>query len=75
MERNGKSRALICFVLCMIMALPVYFSSAVAVKAAEQQTIIIGTNAEYSPFEYLDDNEILQVLITIFWRRSPRKKT
>ena len=40
----------------MIMALPVYFSSAVAVKAAEQQTIIIGTNAEYSPFEYLDDN-------------------
>ena len=69
MGRNGKSRALICFVLCMIMALPVYFSSAVAVKAAEQQTIIIGTNAEYSPFEYL------QVLITIFWRRSPRKKT
>ena len=56
MGRNGKSRALICFVLCMIMALPVYFSSAVAVKAAEQQTIIIGTNAEYSPFEYLDDN-------------------
>ena len=38
------------------MALPVYFSSAVAVKAAEQQTIVIGTNAEYSPFEYLDDN-------------------
>ena len=56
MGRNGKSRALICFVLCMIMALPVYFSSAVAVKAAEQQTIVIGTNAEYSPFEYLDDN-------------------
>ena len=56
MGRNGKSRALICFVLCMIMALPVYFSSAVAVKAAEQQTIIIGTNAEYSPFEYLDDD-------------------
>lgn len=56
MGRNGKSRALICFVLCMIMALPIYFSSAVAVKAAEQQTIIIGTNAEYSPFEYLDDN-------------------
>ena len=54
MGRNGKSRALICFVLCMIMALPVYFSSAVAVKAAEQQTIVIGTNAEYSPFEYLD---------------------
>ena len=51
MGRNGKSRALICFVLCMIMALPVYFSSAVAVKAAEQQTIIIGTNAEYSTFE------------------------
>lgn len=69
MGRNGKSRALICFVLCMIMALPVYFSSAVAIKAAEQQTIIIGTNAEYSPFEYLDDVEILQVLITIFWRR------
>ena len=75
MGRNGKSRALICFVLCMIMALPVYFSSAVAVKAAEQQTIIIGTNAEYSPFEYLDDNGNIQVLITIFWRRSPRKKT
>ena len=56
MGRNGKSRALICFVLCMIMALPVYFSSAVAVKAAEKQTIVIGTNAEYSPFEYLDDN-------------------
>ena len=56
MGRNGKSRALICFVLCMIMALPVYFSSAVAVKAADQQPIIIGTNAEYSPFEYLDDN-------------------
>ena len=56
MGRNGKSRALICFVLCMIMALPIYFSSAVAVKAAEQQTIIIGTNAEYSPFEYLDDD-------------------
>mgnify|MGYP000638675527 FL=1 len=56
MGRNGKSRALICFVLCMIMALPVYLSSAVAVKAAEQQTIVIGTNAEYSPFEYLDDN-------------------
>ena len=35
MGRNGKSRALICFVLCMIMALPVYFSSAVAVKAAD----------------------------------------
>lgn len=75
MGRNGKSRALICFVLCMIMALPVYFSSAVAVKAAEQQTIVIGTNAEYSPFEYLMIMEILQVLITIFWRRSPRKKT
>ena len=29
----------------------------VAVKAAEQQTIIIGNeNAEYSPFEYLDDD-------------------
>ena len=56
MRRYGKSRALICFVMCMIMALPVYFSSAVAVKAAEQQTIIVGTNAEYSPFEYLDDD-------------------
>ena len=56
MRRNGKSRALICFVLCMIMALPVYFSSTVTVKAAEQQTIIVGTNAEYSPFEYLDDD-------------------
>lgn len=56
MRRYGKSRALICFVMCMIMALPVYFSSAAAVKAAEQQTIIVGTNAEYSPFEYLDDD-------------------
>ena len=56
MRRYGKSRAFICFVMCMIMALPVYFSSAVAVKAAEQQTIIVGTNAEYSPFEYLDDD-------------------
>ena len=34
MRRYGKSRAFICFVMCMIMALPVYFSSAVAVKAA-----------------------------------------
>ena len=56
MERNGKSRALICFVLCMIMALPVYFGSTVPVRAADQQTIIVGTNAEYSPFEYLDDD-------------------
>ena len=56
MERNGKSRVLICFVLCMIMALPVYFGSTVPVRAADQQTIIVGTNAEYSPFEYLDDN-------------------
>ena len=56
MERNGKSRARICFVLCMIMALPVYFGSTVPVRAADQQTIIVGTNAEYSPFEYLDDN-------------------
>ena len=45
MGRNGKSRALICFVLCMIMDLPVYFSSVVAAKAAEQQTMVIGTNA------------------------------
>ena len=26
------------------------------VRAADQQTIIVGTNAEYSPFEYLDDD-------------------
>ena len=56
MKYKGKGRIVLCFLLCMLMALPVGIGSAAAVKAAEQQTIIIGTNAEYSPFEYLDDN-------------------
>ena len=51
MKYKGKGRIVLCFLLCMLMALPVGIGSAAAVKAAEQQTIIIGTNAEYSPFE------------------------
>ena len=72
MKYKGKGRIVLCFLLCMLMALPVGIGSAAAVKAAEQQTIIIGTNAEYSPFEYL---EISLVLIMIFWRPLPEKKT
>ena len=75
MKYKGKGRIVLCFLLCMLMALPVGIGSAAAVKAAEQQTIIIGTNAEYSPFEYLDDTEISLVLIMIFWRPLPEKKT
>ena len=54
MKQKKRSNALLCFLLCAVMVVPVLVGSICTVKAAEQQTIIIGTNAEYSPFEYLD---------------------
>ncbi len=42
--------------ITLIFAILIFMSCIADVYANEKQTIVVGTNAEYAPFEYLDEN-------------------
>lgn len=51
MKNANRSRNRILLLLIMILA----GTAALRVQASEQSSVVVGTNAEYAPFEYLDE--------------------
>lgn len=70
--------------LIAVLAITGLLSTGITVYAEPQQTITVGTNAEYAPFEYLDSNgaltgfdiDLMEAIakeenVTIDWRDMP----
>lgn len=82
MERNRK---IIFEIAGMLLVLGIFWGKQGVLWAQEQQTtVVVGTNAEYAPFEYLDSNgnltgfdyELLEAIaaeenLSLVWRDMP----
>lgn len=71
-------------IIVIVLILICAMGSGTKIQAAEKQKIVVGTNAEYAPFEYLDENgnltgfdvELMEAIaesqnIEIVWRDLP----